>query len=46
MTRELLMFGEEIAVEDEPNNFYVTREALKDTCLQKYARLRQDRKKY
>ena len=51
MTRELLMFGEEIegpslAVEDEPNNFYVTREALKDTCLQEYDRLRQDRKKY
>ena len=55
MTRELLMFGDEVRgpsleLEDWPhktsNNYYECREAVKDTCLREYDELRQNNKKY
>ena len=53
MTRELLMFGDEVkgpSLEIEPsgktNNYYECRDALKDRCLKEYDKLRQNSKKY
>ena len=52
ITRELLMFGDEIEgpsilVEEKQNtNYYENREAVKDTCLKEYDKIRQEAKKY